>query len=92
MNLIRCLPNLNNRMGLTLFGGDGGLQEQEKGRRTFKVIPRPPNLDTHVEPCMELGWVKEDSASAPTCEVNVALTPEFSAYPQFDLEMPATAN
>lgn len=72
-----------------MFGADGGLQKQE-GRKTFKVLPRPRKLDSHVEPSMGLGWVKEDSA--PTCEVNVALTPEFSAYPQFDLEMPATAN
>ena len=79
-------------MGLTLFGADGGLQKQEEGRRTFKVLPRLLKLDNHVEPCMGRGWVKEDSESAPTCEVNVALTPEFSAYPQFDLEMPATAN
>ena len=80
-------------MGLTLFGGDGGVQEQsEEGKWTFKVVPRPLNLDTHVEPGMELGWRKEDDESAPTCLVDVALTPEFSAYPQFHLEMPARAN
>ena len=64
---------------------------QEEGRRTFKVLPRSLKSDTHVEPCMGLGWVKEDTESAPTCGVNVALTPELSAYPQSDHEMPATA-
>ena len=49
-------------------------------------------MDTHVEPGMELGWMKENSESAPTCLVNVAITPEISAYPQFNLEIPARAN
>ena len=45
---------------------EGGKEEEDDSTKlNFNLLPRPPNLVSHVEPSEELGWVREDSKGEP---------------------------